>query len=76
MIDIHTHILPGLDDGADNIHESIKMAEMAAKDGIKKVIATPHLYRGTENTLDWSVVQETKDRLTGELEKRGIDLEI
>ncbi len=42
MVDIHCHLLPGLDDGPDSFEESLKMAEMAVADGITHVIATPH----------------------------------
>ena len=42
MIDIHCHLLPGLDDGPDNFDDSLAMAEIAIADGITHVIATPH----------------------------------
>ena len=42
MIDIHTHILPGLDDGAADIYDSIEMAALAYENGTKAVVATPH----------------------------------
>ncbi len=42
MVDIHCHILPGLDDGSDNIEESVRMARLAADGGTKAIIATPH----------------------------------
>jgi protein-tyrosine phosphatase len=42
MIDIHCHILPGLDDGAESIEISCAMAEMAIAEGITHVIGTPH----------------------------------
>lgn len=42
MVDIHCHILPGLDDGPDAFEESLAMAEMAIADGITHVVATPH----------------------------------
>jgi protein-tyrosine phosphatase len=42
MVDIHCHILPGLDDGPDSLEEALKMAEMAVTDGITHVVATPH----------------------------------
>ena len=42
MVDIHHHLLPGLDDGATDFETSLAMARMAAKDGITHVVATPH----------------------------------
>ena len=42
MVDIHCHILPGLDDGAATIEEACEMAEMAIADGVTHVIGTPH----------------------------------
>jgi protein-tyrosine phosphatase len=42
MIDIHCHILYGIDDGAQDLHESIEMARVASKDGIRHLFATPH----------------------------------
>lgn len=42
MIDIHTHILPGLDDGAQDMESSLLMAEIAAESGVTAIVATPH----------------------------------
>lgn len=42
MIDIHTHILPGLDDGSDSMEESLEMAYLAVRGGTQAVAATPH----------------------------------
>ena len=42
MVDIHCHLLPGLDDGPETMEESVAMAEMALADGITHVAATPH----------------------------------
>ncbi len=42
MVDIHTHILPALDDGARSLDESVQMAEMAIADGTTHLVATPH----------------------------------
>lgn len=42
MIDIHCHILPGVDDGARTLDESIEMARVAAQQGIHTIVATPH----------------------------------
>ncbi|MBO9597857.1 MAG: protein tyrosine phosphatase [Cohnella sp.] len=47
MIDIHTHILPGLDDGADSMTTALAMARAAAAEGITDIIATPHHENGS-----------------------------
>src|ERR1700722_8751941 len=44
MVDIHTHILSGLDDGAESLDMSMAMAEMAIQDGITHIIGTPHAH--------------------------------
>ena len=41
MIDIHTHILPGLDDGSQTLSDSLEMAELALESGVDTIIATP-----------------------------------
>jgi protein-tyrosine phosphatase len=46
MIDIHAHILPGMDDGAKNWDQTLQMARLAVEDGITVMVATPHLYEG------------------------------
>lgn len=43
MIDIHAHILPGLDDGAADLEESIRMLRLAEEQGVHKIIAPPFL---------------------------------
>jgi len=46
MIDIHCHILPGLDDGARDWDETLEMCAIARNDGIRVITATPHIKRG------------------------------
>jgi protein-tyrosine phosphatase len=46
MIDIHAHILPGLDDGARTLRESLKMCLIAYRDGTRTIVATPHTLNG------------------------------
>lgn len=41
-IDLHTHILPGIDDGAETIEETLRMAGIAYEEGIRLIVATPH----------------------------------
>ncbi len=43
-IDFHSHILPGIDDGAKDIEESVKLLDNMAADGVDVVVATPHFY--------------------------------
>lgn len=45
MVDIHCHILPGLDDGSESMEMSVEMAEMAIAEGVTHVIGTPHANR-------------------------------
>lgn len=42
MIDIHTHILPGVDDGAQTMEEALSLIRQAAEGGTKEIIVTPH----------------------------------
>lgn len=42
LVDIHNHILPGLDDGPDSLEEALLLAKNAVANGITHVIATPH----------------------------------
>lgn len=51
MIDIHTHILPGIDDGSKSVCETTKMLETMKSFGVDKVVATPHFY-GEIDTID------------------------
>ena len=46
MIDLHCHILPGVDDGPADIGESLDMARLAVLDGIHTIVATPHSHNG------------------------------
>jgi protein-tyrosine phosphatase len=46
LIDLHCHILPGLDDGSSSAQESLAMARLALQDGIHTIVATPHTLDG------------------------------
>jgi protein-tyrosine phosphatase len=46
MIDLHSHILPGIDDGSKSLEMSLAMARIAVKDGIRVMACTPHIYPG------------------------------
>jgi protein-tyrosine phosphatase len=49
MIDLHSHILPGVDDGSPDLSTSLAMARMAVEDGIKVMACTPHFMPGLYN---------------------------
>lgn len=49
MIDIHTHILPGMDDGSGSLEESLAMAKESARQGVRLLAATPHFYATQED---------------------------
>src|SRR6266478_5948575 len=61
MVDLHCHILPGLDDGAATMEESTAMAESAIADGITHVVATPH--SNSKYFLDFARVRRLRDEL-------------
>lgn len=75
MIDLHCHILPGVDDGAKNMEDSMDMARTAVEEGITHVLATPHYKNG-----HWDVVKgdllPLVDEVQAELDARGIPLTI
>ena len=55
FIDIHSHILPEIDDGAKNIAESIKLIEEMERMGFNKIIATPHTYPGLYDNTNLTI---------------------
>lgn len=68
MVDLHCHILPGLDDGAANMEESVAMAESAVADGVTHVVATPH--SSNEYRFDFSQVRELRKELQAKVGDR------
>nr|WP_306267830.1 CpsB/CapC family capsule biosynthesis tyrosine phosphatase [Pararhizobium sp. IMCC3301] len=57
MIDIHSHILPGLDDGAANLEVALKIARLAVADGIQQMACTPHVTPGLYNNTTAGISQ-------------------
>lgn len=75
MIDIHNHILPGIDDGATDWEQSIAMAHVAVEDGITDIVCTPHWVLGKyENTR--GTVLTLLDELKKRLSDNGIALRL
>jgi len=72
MVDLHHHLLPGLDDGSPDLATSIAMARMAAGDGITHVVCTPHA--STHWTFDPAINAEGIDELRAALAAESIPL--
>ncbi|RAP74020.1 tyrosine-protein phosphatase [Paenibacillus montanisoli] len=75
MIDIHTHILPGIDDGAADFDESLDLARAAVADGITAMIATPHHANGRYMN-DAAFTREQVERLRESFAAHKIPLDL
>jgi len=75
MIDIHNHLLPGIDDGAPDIDTAIALARIAVADGITHLVCTPHIHPGRyENTLD--TIETARKVFVEALKQHNIQLEV
>src|SRR5437899_4230866 len=74
MIDLHSHILPGLDDGARDLDDALEIARAAVADGITVIAATPHVREDYPTTP--SAMESGVRALRGALERAGIELEL
>lgn len=75
MVDMHCHILPGIDDGSDNLECSLKMLHIAAKNGITDIIVTPHFKLGHHNASG-ARIEDLIDFLSKEMDKQGIKINL
>ena len=75
MTDVHSHLIPGIDDGAQSMEDSLQLLRRFVEFGYEKVITTPHVmsdyYRNDRNTIERGC-----DELRTAAHKEGIDLEI
>ena len=74
MVDLHSHILPGVDDGAPDLETSVAMARTAAADGIRIMVATPHV--SFEYPLDPMEVGRLVGELNLELARREVPVAV
>lgn len=75
MIDLHSHILPGIDDGAKSLEMSLAMARLAVEDGIHTMACTPHIYPGVYMN-DSAGIEAARLLLQREFDARGIPLNL
>jgi len=71
MIDIHCHILPGIDDGPLSVAESLAMVDLAVADGVSTIVATPHTFNGVYMTPPEAIASGV-DALNGILTDENI----
>jgi len=76
MIDIHTHILPSVDDGVPDIGDALFLAEDASAQGVKVMVATPHLRWGDRPALSASQIREGVEQLNALLGAKGTPLTV
>lgn len=74
MIDLHCHILPALDDGPSDVSASLAMARAAVLEGVRTVVATPHV--SSRYPLGPDEIEDRVDALNGSLGREGVALSI
>ncbi|MEY8764367.1 MULTISPECIES: tyrosine-protein phosphatase [Clostridium] len=75
MVDIHSHILPGIDDGSKSMEQTVKMLKLTEADGVKTIAATSHFYRGYyENSC--SDIKKLVEKVKAEAERENINVDI
>jgi protein-tyrosine phosphatase len=75
MFDLHSHILPNIDDGAKNMEMSLAMLQIATENGTKGIVATPHVIEG-EWLPAWDKILTECAMLQKAAHDAGLDLEI
>ena len=75
MIDLHCHMLPGIDDGAPDLDTALEMAEIAVGDGITMTACTPHIYPGLYANTGAQIMQQVQAFCT-QLQEADIPLEV
>lgn len=74
MIDLHCHILPGLDDGASDLEDAVAMALHARADGVQTICATPHVRH--DHAVEIGSLPDRVAAVQAELARRAIDVQL
>lgn len=75
MIDLHNHLLPGIDDGASDLNESLELARLFVDQGVTIAACTPHIYPGVYDNTGPDIMARV-DALQKELQRAGIPLHL
>lgn len=74
-VDVHSHMLPGIDDGAKTLDDTLDMIERTSRFGIRKIITTPHImYEFYRNTPD--IIRQKLEFVQEAVKERGMDVEL
>ncbi|MCP4151871.1 MAG: tyrosine protein phosphatase [bacterium] len=76
MIDTHAHIIPGLDDGPDNMEIALEMLKCAKKDGIGTVVATPHTFSNLSSYENFEQLREAFKQFKAQVDEAELGIEI
>lgn len=76
MIDLHLHILPGIDDGSSSLEESVRMAKRLSELGFKGAFCTSHYIADSPQAADNQTKNHLREKLQAELDKAGIKLKL
>jgi len=76
MIDVHCHILPGIDDGSPNMDASIEMARLLAEHGYEGVIATPHVMADEVHNITKDFIAKQVEDFREALDKASVKLDV
>lgn len=75
MTDFHSHILPGIDDGAKDIQTSKKMLELEVKSGVRTIVATPHFYLSQQSVAEFYERREAAfEKILPAAQKMGVEI--
>src|SRR5262245_21314580 len=75
LIDLHCHLLPGIDDGSKDLEMSLAMACVASSDGINTIACTPHILPGVYNNTG-PVIRGAVARLRDSISNAGIPISL
>lgn len=76
MIDLHNHLLPGIDDGAKKVEETLEFLRLARRDGVRVIVATPHMKPGVYDNRREAILQRVamvREAARGD-EAEGVEL--